>query len=162
MNSSTSIKDVILAHYKLYPKMEIEDYIKLLYQSSFGCGHILDEYAFNTLKDEYNQFDHQVNETNYVDIGNGYSRLDLSHTNMSVEKIFSLMKNANKKDGNAPKVFSDYLKELLNLIKENYIPLDYDKSLAYIEQYLKDGINIPSHSKIYKQLYKPSYRVVRK
>lgn len=162
MNSSTSIKDVILAHYKLYPSMGIEDYIKLLYQSAFGCGHILNEYAFNTLKDEYNQFDHQVNETNYIDIGNGYSRLDLSHTNMSVDEIFLLMKNANKKDENAHMMFSDCLEELLNLIEENYIPLDYANSKAYIEQYLKDGIFIPSHSQIYKQLYKPSYRVIKR
>lgn len=142
--------------------MEIEDYIKLLYQSSFGCGHILNEYAFNALKNEYNQFDHQVNETNYIDIGNGYSRLDLSHTNMSVEEIFSLMKNANQKDENALKAFRDYLKELLNLIEENYIPLDYVKSKAYIDKYVKDGIIIPSHSKIYKELYKPSYRVIKR
>ena len=39
MNNSE--QNIILSHYKRYPNMQIQDLFKFLYQSSFGCEHLV-------------------------------------------------------------------------------------------------------------------------
>lgn len=34
-----ALKDVLLKHYQRYPEMKIEDYVKLIYQQTFGPAH---------------------------------------------------------------------------------------------------------------------------
>ena len=33
------MKEILLAHLKQYPQMQLQDVVKLLYQSEFGGGH---------------------------------------------------------------------------------------------------------------------------
>ena len=35
------MKEILLAHLKQYPQMQLQDVVKLLYQSEFGGGHMI-------------------------------------------------------------------------------------------------------------------------
>lgn len=37
-------KEYILNQFKLYPQLELQDLMKFLYQSSFGCEHLVSDF----------------------------------------------------------------------------------------------------------------------
>ena len=41
MKSSADIQDFLRAHCARYPKLELQDIFKALYQSAFGCEHLI-------------------------------------------------------------------------------------------------------------------------
>ena len=47
--------DLIKKHLESYPKMEIQDVMKLLYQSEFGGGHLIsnEEMSLKRIQEEY-------------------------------------------------------------------------------------------------------------
>ena len=49
------MKEILLAHLKQYPQMQLQDVVKLLYQSEFGGGHMITspEKSLDRLKEEY-------------------------------------------------------------------------------------------------------------
>lgn len=49
------MRQLLLDHLKKYPLMQLQDCIKLLYQSRFGCGHFLSDPAqvMMRLQNEY-------------------------------------------------------------------------------------------------------------
>ena len=48
-------KELLINHYKQYPKMEIQDMLKFIFQSSFGCEHMVssEDFAIDYIKKEY-------------------------------------------------------------------------------------------------------------
>ena len=48
------MKEILRDHFYKYPKMQIQDAVKLLFQSEFGPGHLLSntDYARKLLVDE--------------------------------------------------------------------------------------------------------------
>ena len=52
------MKEILLAHLKQYPQMQLQDVVKLLYQSEFGGGHMITspEKSLDRLKEEYKSF----------------------------------------------------------------------------------------------------------
>ena len=55
MINKESIPSIIKEHFNSYPLMEIQDIFKLIYQSAFGCEHLVTdkERALGYIKDEY-------------------------------------------------------------------------------------------------------------
>lgn len=55
-----SIKAVLIKHYDLYPKMQIQDMIKLIYQNEFAGGHLIEneDHSLHKLQDEYRSLEH--------------------------------------------------------------------------------------------------------
>ena len=156
---SKSIKKIIIDHYRKYPEMEAIDYIKLIYQNVFGCGHhLVADKSYEFLILEYNQFTHDYKENTYIDIGNGYVRLDLTHTNLSVDEIHSRLKESAKCNHGTMQEFTKKINVLKSLCKSKTVPIqveDIDKEINSI-----DGL--PSHSEKYHHLYSPHYRVIKK
>ena len=37
-------KEYIFNQYKMYPKLELQDILKFIYQSSYGCEHLVSDY----------------------------------------------------------------------------------------------------------------------
>ena len=54
MQDSKTAK-LLISHYCNYPKMEIQDMLKYIFQSSFGCEHMVSSQNFATdyIKREY-------------------------------------------------------------------------------------------------------------
>ena len=82
-----SVEDILLEHYKRYPQMELNDFIKLIYQNSFGPRHMHNPTKEDVIRYLNKEMELITNENEIIeDIGNGYVRVYLSKkTNM--EKI---------------------------------------------------------------------------
>ena len=159
------IEDILLEHYQKYPQMELNDFIKLIYQNSFGPRHMHNPSKEDVLKYLDEEIKVVTNETEIIeDIGNGYVRVYLSkETNM--EKLSNVFLNSMAEDTYTEtniRVFYRKLNILIKLIKKGSIKLPKNESINLVNEYLSNGINPVRHTKIYNELYKPHYRVIRK
>ena len=159
------IEDILLEHYQKYPQMELNDFIKLIYQNSFGPRHMHNPSKEDVLKYLDEEIKVVTNETEIIeDIGNGYVRVYLSKET-NIEKMSNDFLNSMIEDTYTEtniRVFYRKLNILTKLIKKGSIKLPKKESINLVNEYLSNGINPVRHTKIYNELYKPHYRVIRK
>ncbi|MDD3381959.1 MAG: AAA family ATPase [Bacilli bacterium] len=159
------MREILLHHFKKYPQMEIEDFIKLLYQSFFKGEHLFTdkEASLKMLEEEINSLDYELPFFIYEDIGFDTIRLNLSAVkanNLPLEEINEwFIKSFTKK--RPVKDFKKSLRLLLSLIEKQEIKLDYQTSKEFITNYLKK-VKPLSHSTKYKEKYNPHYRIIDK
>lgn len=159
------IEDILLEHYQKYPQMELNDFIKLIYQNSFGPRHMHNPTKEDVIRYLNKEMELITNEKETIeDIGNGYVRVYLSkETNM--EKISNNFLNSMAEDTYTEtniRIFYRKINVLIKLIKKGSIKLPKKESINLVNEYLSNGINPVRHTKIYNELYKPHYRVIRK
>lgn len=164
-NEALSIESILLEHYARYPDMEVVDFIKLIYQNSFGPRHMhtpTKEMVAKYINDEMNNVTN--NEEIIENIGNGYIRVYLS-INTNKEQLANSFLDSMNIDTYTERnirVFYRKINILINLIKKGRINLPKKESVNYIKEYLTNGINPVRHSKTYNELYSPHYRVILK
>jgi Uridine kinase len=149
------LKELLKLHYNLYPKMQVTDAVKLIYQNEFGGGHLIKnpEVSLKYLTDELSGLE-KSNENLIVDIGNGIVRLDITALPPdTLNKIFVASANNHKGDRNA-------FIEKLNLVYD--LPFDKNEIDDYLKNYAEAGYPMVNHSEEYRQTYKPAYRVIEK
>lgn len=154
---------IIEEHLKKYPQMEICDIIKLIYQNEFGGGHLIKDAQASLafLREEcigLNQ-----NKIESEDIGNGLVRVYLANLNelqlVTLNQLFVLSAKLTK---GSLASFVEKLEELKEASKNGQIALNYKNLCQEINQYEQQNYPAISHSKKYRQLYQPHYRVINK
>ncbi len=159
------MKNMLLKHYKAYPKMQLEDAVKLVYQSEFGGGHIIKSEAdsLQRLKDEYSALQVSPDLSKmFEDIGTGMCRLNLGALDGvsidTVNRFFVVSANTSK---GSVKSFEKKLACIARCCEERLLPFDADAAKVYIKELRAKGYPPVSHSEEYRQAYKPAYRVVK-
>ena len=89
-------KSYILNQFQTYPQLELQDLMKFLYQSSFGCEHLLSNP--DTVKKQIQQeLDTKLDTCNSIEYLDGdYVRLHLNY-GLSVNTLSTLFYQVNKK-----------------------------------------------------------------
>ncbi len=163
---------VLTDHHRRYPLMQIEDFVKLTYQNVFGPRHL------HAVPDEAAIRDYLTAELNeelpgaamtplFEDIGGGYLRVSLDAIRQGeisldelVRVFFASMKASATMDDESVTRFKDQLESLLDLIRDGILPLSFPACRTFVDRYLDQGIRPIHHSLIYRQHYRPQYRVV--
>lgn len=137
------MNNIINWHKSKYPLIQEQDIYKLVYQSFFASGHMIENKvtSLEYLENEMNSLD-DIYQDLYEEIGNGYVRLNLrpfKKYNLSI----------------------DYLNDaFVQSAKVNNPLEDFNKLIDKLGIYnFKDNVH---HSIIYKDNYKPNYRVINK
>ncbi len=158
------MRDYILAERDLHPRAQPQDYIKLIFQSEFGPGHLIADRSFshNRLINEWNEVKNLPSETNQ-EIGGGYVRLCLKGISESMlDRVnTAFVTSANEKRGSEAG-FMAKLDTFVKMAEENLFDFSAGDASRAIEEYLSGGIKPTSHTKIYHRHYTPAYRVVKK
>ena len=155
-------KELILKHFKRYPKMQLEDMFKFLFHSAFGCDHLVESYekALAYINYEFNNLKPTKSHTESLD-GN-YSRVYLGIINkgLSKETLAKLFYLSAKKEEAGPKLLKEKLLVLESLILNNELPFNHNDFCTFCAEWEK--LNYPAihHSKAFNQEYTPSYRVI--
>ena len=166
------MKELLKTHYKRYPLIEIDDFIKLIYQSHFGPRHMMaspDEVQLKAyLEKELENSQYYLKTPLVEDIGNDYTRVSLAvinHRVLSKEQLIVLFKQSMEdsplRNLDLMNQFKADLTLLLELIKTEF-DLPYEASKERVEQYLNSGVVAIHHTKTYRLNYHPHYRVVAK
>ncbi len=158
------LKHIIFEHIKKYPKLELQDILKMLYQNEFGPKHIAENEieCFKSLSKELQTIQYDEQEELFEDIGYGALRLNLKaipkDTDLNyINKI--IIKSADEFCGTNEKLVIKF--GLLVVMAENKeIPFDIQRVRDETNAFAKNGFKPVSHSNIYKENYSPSYRVI--
>ena len=160
---SERTRELLIKHYQTYPKLQTEDIFKYLYQSAFGCEHLVsdEEAVLAYIRREYESVpktDAPLTEP----LDGEYCRVHLSCLNGGMEpevlaRIFCL--SAKKETGGK----ADLERKLLvarSLIASGAIPLDLSHFDTMAEIWRKNGYPAVRHSETFRSAYRPAYRVV--
>lgn len=166
------MKEILLRNHTKYPHMQVQDAVKLLYQSEFGGGHMIAdaekslariraEAIENTGIDNRNR-QNLINKEPYESIGNGICRLYLSalEEGLRPETLNQMFVwTAEQKKGTIEQ-FEAKLAVLLDGCRKGELPWQEEEVCAYLKEYKKQGYPAVSHSVVYRKQYQPSYRIV--
>lgn len=174
------MREILLRHLERYPKMQVTDAVKLLFQSEFGGGHMIadPEKSLNWIKREWEQLreDAQRNET-YPEnereqsfqetpvlekIGGGLCRMSLRvlDEGLSPETLNRMFVKTAEKTTGRVEAFEEKLDILRELCREGKTSFGLDELEEYLISYKKEGYPPVSHSECYHIQYHPAYRVV--
>ena len=139
MRVMNSTKELIINHYKQYPSLQIQDLFKFIYQSSFGCEHLVSslERATNYIKEEYSSMD--KSKTYDIEMLDGnYSRVPLCYIDkgLSIETFAKLFYLSSKKEENGFILLENKLNTLLELAKDSLLPFSVDEIKEYFDYLL--------------------------
>lgn len=169
MRSLEELGAVLLQHHRLYPKMVIQDMVKLVFQNEFAGGHMIanEQASLTRLQEEVQELclgaPDSLEQNAFADIGNGLCRLNLGAIVGSTLRLTTVNRffvtTANSRSGGITS-----FERKLQLLRDYcingvlpYAPSDLD---AYLATYQQQGYPPVSHSEIYRASYRPAYRVV--
>lgn len=152
--------------YELYPRLQIQDAVKLLYQNEFGPGHMLASEADSLLRlqAECSGLNACREMPVFEDIGNGLCRLHLAalkDTGISLTTVNRFfVHTANSFAGNVDS-FEEKLTVFGRCCREKLLPFAEAAAAAWVRDYQQQGYPAVSHSNIFRETYAPAYRVVK-
>lgn len=158
------MREVLLAHFARYPAMTAQDAVKLLYQATFGPGHLIADPAVAARRlSEERAACAKTDAPAFEPIGGGFCRLHLGA--MELESVPDELLNrmfllSAEKTGDM-EIFSARLAELEVLAAEGKTPFSAAALAEYLASYRAEGCPMVSHSQVYREAYAPAYRVVR-
>ena len=163
-NVISELESILRAHAAKYPRMMPTDAVKLIYQNEFGGGHLIrDEQAcLSYIKSErmaVGQSDGALTE----EIGNGIVRVSLSAiegAGISDELLCRIFVDSAQMISGSLDSLKNKLSVLECLTDEGIFAFSRHELDAYLDEYSAVGYPAVSHSDTYRQLYKPSYRIV--
>ncbi len=166
---SSEIKKIISKHIGVYPKMQAEDAVKLLYQSEFAGGHLIDDEdeSLRRLKAEYEALDtvQRADDDNpFEDIGGGLCRINLraiKRLGLKIETVNRFFIDTANTIKGSVKEYEQKLGVLLQLCRNGELPFESEKVRIYIDSLKEEGFSPLSHSEEYRQAYDPAYRVIK-
>ena len=120
MSQHNSTRNLLINHYKKHPKMEIKDIFKFLYQSYFGCEHLVTSISDIIERINAELDDCQINEDDDIEIlDGGYARVPLAylHRGLKKETFAKLFFMSAQKEPEAKSRLENGFEEVKELIK---------------------------------------------
>ncbi len=160
------MKDVMLSHIIKYPLMQPADVVKLLFQSEYAGGHLIQSPAesLTRLIIECRGLEPRIAGEAFEPIGGGLCRLYLSAmtalglSEQTLNRLF--VATANTVKGTAER-FHEKLELFLDCCRCSVLPFNSEQAAAYVRDYREKGCPPVSHSDAYHEAYAPAYRVVK-
>lgn len=143
------MKSILNYHHKKYPYASTQDFVKLLYQNTFGPGHFITnfDYIKKYLENEISTIT-TTNDNLYEHIGNNTIRVNLYPyiNNFNVNQLL------------------DYFYQSMSLYHKNENTIETFKqnlTLLHNDGFLNEyNLQDVHHSDKYRQIYNPHYRII--
>ena len=155
---------MLLEHFAAYPKMQIEDMLKYLHQSSFGCEHMVTDLSVVT---EYIRKEAEgckaIDGPMVEALDGEYCRVHLSciKEGLCPETLGKLFFLSAQHEESGTECLEQKLSVMENLIKEGRLPFEA-KSQDIVSSWRDAGYPARHHSDAFRNTYFPAYRVVKK
>ncbi len=165
MKSTESTEKLLICHTEAYPKIQIRDIFKFIYQSSFGCEHMLSEvsHAVEMIGSEYDSLPaDRADMTTPLD-GDFY-RVDLSllDSGLTAETLGKIFYMSSKCEAEGFPKLLRMLDVADKLIREDKLPFSQGEFASAKDDWAAHGYPAVHHSDVFRKAYKPAYRVISK
>ena len=163
MKQNETTRDLLIKHYQKYPKLQIQDVLKFIYQSALGCEHLVSslEMATEGIRKEYADITQNIED--YIDVLDGeYSRVHLSYLSQGLtpETLGKLFCISSKTEPEGKSGIENRLAVAKELISEEKLPFTPDEFERATFEWKSLGYPPVHHSKTFRENYSPSYRVI--
>ena len=163
MTESANTRELLLSHFKTYPQLQIADIFKFLYQSAFGCEHLLSEpeAAADFIRKEASAMENACSAL--VEALDGpYCRVSLAYVRqgLSPETLSKLLCRSavHVPDGKAALV--EKLETAKELVRDGLLPFPLLEFLNAVEDWEAKGFSPLHHSETFREVYHPAYRLI--
>ncbi len=165
MEKKEATKAALLRQYHRYPELQLKDLFKFLYQSSFGCEHMVKETgaAKEYIEKEFlkgGPFSGDLTEA----LDGDYCRVSLKYLEegLSADTLAKLffLSAGHVEDGEV--LLEEKLSVLRELVKEGNLPFGAAEAEEAIEAWKRAGYPACHHSEEFRECYAPAYRLVKK
>lgn len=155
-------RNALIIHYEKYPEMQIQDLFKYIFQSSFGCEHMISspEYAKERIANEAATC---AKSDTLVDALDGnYSRVHFSYLDagLNVETFGNVFVASAKTEETAKVALLTKLQVARELAKEGVFNFSYEELEEAISKWEVAGYPAVHHSEVFREKYAPAYRVI--
>ena len=156
-------RDLLLSHYRRFPCLQAEDIFKFLFQSAFGCEHLVtDEAAASDyIKREYSAASKDASP--FTDELDGeYSRVYLSwlNTGLSPETLARLFCLSAKTETDGKEKLTGKIDIAREMVSSGELPLDCAEFENKLLEWQGRGYPAIHHSDVFRNTYNPAYRVI--
>ena len=164
MQKNTEVSRTRLTeHCKKHPRLLPDDVLKYIYQSSFGCEHMVssENDVLEYIKSEYQ--DVQSPPSSVVEALDGdYSRVSLASLDngISAETLARMFCLSAKKEKNAQEELEEKIKTAKELCREGALPFSFCDFEARIKCWKDSKCPPVRHSEVFRTEYHPAYRVI--
>ncbi|MEA4883583.1 MAG: hypothetical protein VB144_08010 [Clostridia bacterium] len=169
MADCAELRDVLLLHQRRYPKLQIQDLVKLVFQNEFAGGHMIAdaESSLQRLRAECQALVGSCSSERpgdvFLSIGNGLCRLDLaaiSGAGVQLTTVNQFFVNTARSRRGDLTSFERKLELLRDCCQTGQLPHVAADLEAFLLAYRAQGYPAVSHSVVYRDHYKPAYQVV--
>ena len=162
MKEKRGTREALLAHLAAYPRLQIADLFKFLYQSTHGCEHMIasPERAIDYIKKEAETA--PMDGETVVPLDGAYSRVFLSYVRegLCAETLGRLFCLSAKREEGAKEALEKSLAVLLSLAERGELPFEKEEVLRACEGWRAAGYPAIHHSEEFRAAYRPAYRVI--
>ena len=169
MSDDAELREVLLPHQQRYPMLQTQDLVKLVFQNEFAGGHMIadPESILRRLREECWSLadDRGVEEPSdvSVSIGNGLCRLQLAAavgTGIQLSTINEFFVNTARMRRGDLASLEQRLEVLRACCQTGQLPHSAADLEAFLSAYRARGYPALSHSAVYRDHYRPAYRVI--
>lgn len=165
MDKKEITKRALAEHYKKYPKLQVQDLMKYMFQSSFGCEHLIacPEAAEEYIKKEAEQCG-TLTEAYTEPLAGDYCRVHLGYIReglnpATLAKLFFL--SAGHVEVGRERL-EEKIAALMEAVEEGLLPFEKATVEETIEKWREAGYPACHHSEAFRAAYAPAYRLVKK
>ena len=156
-------RELLLSYYRRFPCLQAEDIFKFLFQSTFGCEHLVTDEASAAeyIKREYSAV--PKDSSSFTEALDGeYSRVYLSRLNegLSPETLARLFCLSAKAEADGKEKLMEKIDIAREMVLSGEIPLDKEVFENKLLEWQGRGYPPIHHSDIFRNTYKPAYRVI--
>ena len=163
MEQNIRTRKLLIEHFQTYPRLKIQDIFKFLYQSAFGCEHLISslEAAAEYIEKEHDTMGSK-GEPIIVPLDGKYSRVPLSYLDhgLSVDTFGKLFVASAKKEEHGLGDLQQKLNVATELVAEDLLPFQAKEWEQAVEGWKHKGYPAVHHSDVFRENYLPSYRVM--
>ena len=163
MKRKKETRERLIKHFEKYPELRAEDIFKFIFQSSFGCEHLVsnESAALEYIKREYASLSGD-GEERVEELDGEYSRVHLSclSDGLSPETLARIFCLSAKKEENGEEKLREKLEVALELVREGIIRLDREDFEKRLDEWREAGYPAIHHSDEFRAEYRPAYRVI--
>ena len=156
-------RELLTEHCREYPLLQVEDVFKFIFQSAFGCEHLVTDRgaALAFIEREYADTT-GCGEPLIEALDGAYSRAHLSclGAGLSAETLAGLFCLSAKKEPDGAERAARMLAVASELVSSGDIPFDKAEFASKAEKWESDGFPAVRHSSAYREAYHPAYRVL--
>lgn len=165
MTNFTDIRDFLRAHCARYLELALQDVFKALYQSAFGCEHLIADpsAAADYIRAEAARSGDRISELVEL-LGGDYCRVHLGilQDGLSAETFARLFALSARHEECGREKLEAMLTALQTMADAGELPFSAQETSEAVERWRKDGFPPLHHSEIFRQNYASAYRVLRR